>query len=1390
MPERGAGQTLSAILCALMLLTVMQLASSNASALITESFEAGFGDWVPDYNNVPGFFDITISSLYSYDGSYSAKLWSHGLPLPDRNTVWIERTVQGPANTWLTVGLAFQLYNEDSTADMQEVVAYVGNNDPEDYPDFTTVGVVDQIGSWMEYSHSDSFMSGPTGQVYVALGCFNAWHPAAPGRSCYVDMVNITGISNDFDPPTISNLQPLNQTTISENQPLIGASYSDPSGIDVNSVLLRVDGMDRTAQATVTASDVSYTHAVPMSEGIHNVYLEVQDDTPNNNKAVATWWFLVDTWPPVISNRQPVNESFIGDTTPTIGATYADDSGIDTATVLLIVDGVDMTAMATVTATDVSYVPAVPLADDFYVVRLDVSDLSNPQNTAVEVWWFNVDTQPPTIANLQPANQSYIGNTMPVIGASYSDISGIDTSSVKLWVDAFDVTASATVTTSDVSYTPAVPLADGPHNVLLQVGDNSQPQNIGFASWTFTVDTQSPQITNQQPSPLSTVSDATPTIGADYSDTSGIDIGSVFMQVNGLDVTPSATVQPSGITYLPGFPLWDGVHNVYLEVRDNTDPQNLATASWSFTVDTTLPSVFNLQPANVSIIGDSTPDIGAMYSDDSEIDLGTVMLEVDGGDVTAQATVGPNMVTYTPSAALSDGPHDVRLEVGDTAAPANLAVEFWSFVVDTEPPSFGTLQPENESMIGVTTPTIGASYFDESGVDLASVILRLDGSDVTHLTTVTVSDVTYAHSIPLEDGIHDIYLSVADHSNPQNVAVVTWWFQVLTWPPVISDLQPADQELLGDTTPTISASYNDDIGIDVNSVELRVDTVDVTAQATVTQSGVLYVPSVPLSDGQHDVFLSVADVDGRVATESWSFTIDATPPTTTIEILGPNYTDGQDWEYVSSQTSFRLTAWDSTGVEDTWYLYYEIGEAEPGYSLYTSEFSISSSKSDGIVYIKYKSTDDFFNEEAPQTLEVRLDNTPPVTSVSIGTPSYVDDATYIRSSTEITFSADDSGSGAGSTSYKVMRGGATEVNWTSYVTGPLFLLGDDGERQIHVKSVDVLGTEESDVIQIVHLDNSPPVSSLVVGTPSHQDSGITYITSTTQISFSADDAASGSAMTQYAVFKGGSPEVVWTDFIGGWITLSGDDGQREIKVKSTDNLGNLETEVIEAVYLDQTPPTSSAPGFTVNVTYISNSLATVTVSATDSASGVSSIAYGVDDPNCPNTYAGALVVGTMGEGQHDVYFRGTDNVGNEEAIQFIALFLDTTAPTANAGPNSEIKKGDTLIFDGSLSSDGATGSGIVSYSWTFTYRGSEVTLDGATPQYIFEVRGAFIITLTVTDRAGNTDMDTMTITFASQEVSSEFPWWVMVLLAIVIILLLAVLLLRRRRDEEPEETEE
>jgi parallel beta-helix repeat protein len=203
-------------------------------------------------------------------------------------------------------------------------------------------------------------------------------------------------------------------------------------------------------------------------------------------------------------------------------------------------------------------------------------------------WGAGPDITGPAITNLQPPDSSATSDDTPIIGADYYDLSGIDVSSVLLLVDGNDVTSAATVTTSGVTYTPSVPLANVQHDVDLEVNDTSG--NQATTSWSFivdtTLDTAPPTIANLQPANGTTTSDSTPIINADFSDDTGINVNSVVLKVDGTDVTSSATITSSGIAYTPSSALSDGVHTIYIEVKDNSTNQNEANVSWSFTVET------------------------------------------------------------------------------------------------------------------------------------------------------------------------------------------------------------------------------------------------------------------------------------------------------------------------------------------------------------------------------------------------------------------------------------------------------------------------------------------------------------------------------------------------------------------------------------------------------------------------------------------------------------------------------------------------------------------------------------------------------------------------------------------------------------------------------------
>jgi len=118
----------------------------------------------------------------------------------------------------------------------------------------------------------------------------------------------------------------------------------------------------------------------------------------------------------------------------------------------------------------------------------------------------------------------------------------------------------------------------------IQANETASFQNDHPEQVNLTVeDLVEPTITNLSPALDETVSTATPTISADYSDIlSGIDIATAKIEVDGLDVTGSASVTGEGVSYTPTAALANGTYDVRVTVADNLG--NSTSQEWSFTI--------------------------------------------------------------------------------------------------------------------------------------------------------------------------------------------------------------------------------------------------------------------------------------------------------------------------------------------------------------------------------------------------------------------------------------------------------------------------------------------------------------------------------------------------------------------------------------------------------------------------------------------------------------------------------------------------------------------------------------------------------------------------------------------------------------------------------------
>lgn len=107
-------------------------------------------------------------------------------------------------------------------------------------------------------------------------------------------------------------------------------------------------------------------------------------------------------------------------------------------------------------------------------------------------------------------------------------------------------------------------------------------------------------------------------------------------------------------------------------------------------------------------------------------------------------------------------------------------------------------------------------------------------------------------------------------------------------------------------------------------------------------------------------------------------------------------------------------------------------------------------------------------------------------------------------------------------------------------------------------------------------------------------------------------------------------------------------------------------------------------------------------------------------------------------------FTACEGDGKDGAASLVNILTEGNPPVAVAGSNQSVLAGDTVILDGSASTD--SDGTITKYLWTIPGIGTKegITVTQILPASI--APGDYTVALTVTDDDENTDNDTMTIT--------------------------------------------
>jgi len=178
----------------------------------------------------------------------------------------------------------------------------------------------------------------------------------------------------------------------------------------------------------------------------------------------------------------------------------------------------------------------------------------------------------------------------------------------------------------------------------------------------------------------------------------------------------------------------------------------------------------------------------------------------------------------------------------------------------------------------------------------------------------------------------------------------------------------------------------------------------------------------------------------------------------------------------------------------------------------------------------------------------------------------------------------------------------------------------------------------------------------------------------------------------------------------------------------------------------ETPPPSDPTPPTVSITAPADGAflrQTVLITATASDNiGVTSVTFLLDATtlgmDTAQPYEYSWDTSTASNGAHVLKAEARDAAGNVGSSQ-VSVTVDNAPPVAAAGADRSVSPGTVITFDGSASTDNV---GVASYTWTFNDGGPQ-TLTGISPTYTFNNVGNFLVTLTVSDAAGNTATDVM-----------------------------------------------
>lgn len=235
-----------------------------------------------------------------------------------------------------------------------------------------------------------------------------------------------------------------------------------------------------------------------------------------------------------------------------------------------------------------------------------------------------------------------------------------------------------------------------------------------------------------------------------------------------------ATITAPGKT---SYNLAGGYYNVSVEATNEAGTKGSADAS---TVDglklvvkeTVAPVITIVSPTAGAYVANSKQPVVFNVTDEtggSGVDISTLVVKQDGTTVAAAniahtAIANGYSVTYTPSAALSDGSHTVTINCKDH--DGNAATEkSTTYTVDTVPPTLNVTSPADGLITAASSVTVAGTTNDVTSSPVV-ITISLNGTDQGTVAVGTGG--TFSKVITLKEGSNTIIVKAKDAAGKES----------------------------------------------------------------------------------------------------------------------------------------------------------------------------------------------------------------------------------------------------------------------------------------------------------------------------------------------------------------------------------------------------------------------------------------------------------------------------------------------------------------------------------------------------------------------------------------------------------------------------------------------